>query len=220
MQSVYNSIFNKLNSQYGIQMLTISDKELTDEKWQGIPEVQMAKAFIHEGNIYINTDHASTSDSIHELTHLMLGSIRFKNPDLYYNLVQQATNFDSFQDYVDQHPNKTMSDNMEEVFVTEMSKYLAGEKSVVENLDEPILNELHYGMKRLLDTVLMGEYSVKSIPDSRLYNMSLADLVESVNSNLLESSFYGSLDDAQLHRMLSNTKSELMKKSDLKEECS
>lgn len=219
MQSVYNTIFNKLNDQYGIQMLTISDKELTNEQWQNVPEVQTAKAFIYDGNIYINTDHATASDSIHELTHLMLGSIRFKNPDLYYGLIEQAQQFTSFSDYTKQHPNKSMSDNSEELFVTEMSKYLAGEKSVVEELEPQVLNELHYGMKRLLDTVLMGEYSVKSIPDSELYSMSLADLVESVNSNLLESSFYGSLDDAQLHRILSNTKSDLIKKGDLREDC-
>ncbi|WP_415989779.1 hypothetical protein [Intestinibacter bartlettii] len=49
--------------------------------------------------------------------------------------------------------------------------------------------------------------------------MSLADLVETVNSQMLETSFYGSLDDAALHRVLANTKSDLMKKGDLREDC-
>ena len=74
-------------------------------------------------------------------------------------------------------------------------------------------------MKRLLDTALMGQYSVKSIPDSKLYRMSLADLAETVNSQMLETSFQGSLDDAALHRVLANTKSDLMKKGDLREDC-
>lgn len=150
---------------------------------------------------------------------MLLGSIRFKNPDLYYGIVQQAQNFPTFNQFMEQNPNRAINDNMEELFVTEMSKYLAGESSIIEQLDEHTINELHYNMKRLLDTALMGQYSVKSIPDSKLYRMSLADLVETVNSQMLETSFYGSLDDAALHRVLANTKSDLMKKGDLREDC-
>ena len=150
---------------------------------------------------------------------MLLGSIRFKNPDLYYRIVQQAQNFPIFNQFMEQNPNRAINDNMEELFVTEMSKYLAGESSIIEQLDGHTVNELHYNMKRLLDTALMGQYSVKSIPDSKLYRMSLADLVETVNSQMLETSFYGSLDDAALHRVLANTKSDLMKKGDLREDC-
>lgn len=219
MQGVFNQLFNKLEKQYGVQLHTISDKELTGDEWQGIPEIQTANAFIYNGDVYINTDHAKADAPIHEMTHMLLGSIRFKNPDLYYGIVQQAQNFPTFNQFMEQNPNRAINDNMEELFVTEMSKYLAGESSIIEQLDEPIVNELHYNMKRLLDTALMGQYSVKSIPDSKLYRMSLADLVETVNSQMLETSFQGSLDDAALHRVLANTKSDLMKKGDLREDC-
>lgn len=219
MQSVFNQLFDKLNKQYGVQMHTISDKELTKDEWQGIPEIQTANAFIYNGEVYINTDHAKADAPIHEMTHMLLGSIRFKNPDLYYGIVQQAQNFPTFNQFIEQNPNRAMNDNMEELFVTEMSKYLAGGTSVIEQLDEPVINELHYNMKRLLDTALMGQYSVKSIPDSQLYKMSLSDLAETVNSAMLETNFYGSLDDAALHRVLANTKSDLMQKGDLREDC-
>jgi len=49
--------------------------------------------------------------------------------------------------------------------------------------------------------------------------MSLSDLADTVNSAMLESNFYGSLDDASLHRLLANTKSDLMKNGDLREDC-
>ena len=219
MQGVFNQLFNKLERQYGVRLHTISDKELASDEWQGIPEIQAANAFIYNGDVYINTDHARADAPIHEMTHMLLGSIRFKNPDLYYGIVQQAQNFPTFNQFMEQNPNRAINDNMEELFVTEMSKYLAGESSIIEQLDEHTINELHYNMKRLLDTALMGQYSVKSIPDSKLYRMSLADLVETVNSQMLETSFYGSLDDAALHRVLANTKSDLMKKGDLREDC-
>lgn len=76
MQSVFNTIFTKLNNLYGIQINTITDKELAQKNWE--PEIQTTNAFIKDGNIYINTDHAKADAPIHELTHLLLGSVRFK----------------------------------------------------------------------------------------------------------------------------------------------
>lgn len=219
MQSVFNNLFNKLHNLYGVNINTISDKELASDKWKEVPEVQTSNAFIYKGDIYINTDHAKADAPIHELTHLLLGSIRFKNPDIYFKLIQNAQQFPNFNEFQRQNPNRTMSDIQEEAFVTEMSKYLSGQKSVIDNLPEEYLHELHYNMKRLLDTAFMGDYSVKSIPDSKLYKMSLQDLATLLNSSLLENNFIGSLNYAQIHRTLANTKEELMKSKDLREDC-
>ena len=116
MQGVFNQLFNKLEKQYGVQLHTISDKELTSDEWQGIPEIQTANAFIYNGDVYINTDHARADAPIHEMTHMLLGSIRFKNPDLYYGIVQQAQNFPTFNQFMEQNPNRAINDNMEELF--------------------------------------------------------------------------------------------------------
>ena len=45
---------------------------------------------VHNGKIYINTDRADIDAPIHEMTHMLLGSIRFKNPDLYFDLIESA----------------------------------------------------------------------------------------------------------------------------------
>lgn len=217
MQSVFNAIFTKLNNLYGIQINTITDKELAQKNWE--PEVQAVNAFIKDGNIYINTDHAKADAPIHELTHLLLGSVRFKNPDVYFKIVESAQQFPNFIQFQQQNPNRAMNDILEEAFVTEMSKYLAGEKSVIEQLPQNIIYELHYNMKRLLDSAFMGQYSVKSMSNTQLYSMSLQDLAIALNSNILENNFSGSLDEAMQHRILANTKEELIKNGDLREEC-
>lgn len=217
MQSVFNNIFTKLNNLYGIQINTITDKELAQKNWE--PEIQITNAFIKDGNIYINTDHAKADAPIHELTHLLLGSVRFKNPDIYFKIVESAQQFPNFQQFQQQNPNRAMNDILEEAFVTEMAKYLAGEKSIIEQLPQNVIYELHYNMKRLLDSAFMGQYSVKSIPNSQLYSLSLSELTTILNSNLLESNFSGSLDEAMQHRILANTKEDLIKKGDLREEC-
>jgi hypothetical protein len=52
-------------------------------------------------------------------------------------------------------------------------------------LDDNIKYELHYNIKRLLDSALMGQYSVKSLDESKLYNMSLKKLATIMQSMLL-----------------------------------
>lgn len=217
---VFSGIFDNLRNLYGIDLISITDKEISlNEDLKNIPEVLSAKAFVHNGKIYINTDRADIDAPIHEMTHMLLGSIRFKNPDLYFDLIENAQNFEIFSEMVRQNPNKTMSDILEETFVEEISRYLAGLPSAISELDNKILHKLHYNINRLLDSVLMGQYSVKSIDDASMYNMSLKDLAKMVNSSVLNTTSVSSLDDGALHRMLSNEKSDLIRQGYLEEYC-
>jgi hypothetical protein len=66
-------------------MIPITKSELSNNpEFEGIPAAQ---AFILNGNIYINTDSATIDAPIHGQLHLFLGSIRFGNPNLYFQLV-------------------------------------------------------------------------------------------------------------------------------------
>jgi len=216
-QLVFSNMFTKLREQYGIAFNQICDKDL--EKWQDIPEVQTAKAFVSNGEVYINTDLADIDAPIHEMTHILLGSVRFKHPDLYWDLVKKAKDFDHFEERLAQYPNMTREDAMEEIFVEEVGRYLSGLHSAIEDLPENIQYELHYNIKRLLDSVLMGQDSVKSIPNEDLYNLTLPQLTTYVNSMIMQPFNLVGLDEASQHRMLANTKSDLMSKGYLTEDC-
>jgi hypothetical protein len=100
----------------------------------------------------------------------------------------------------------TRDDAMEEIFVEEVGKYLAGLDNDISSLPSEIQYELHYNIKRLLDTVLMGQYSVKSINNDELYNMTLKDLTKTVNSMIMQPMSIMGLDDSASHRMLANEK--------------
>ena len=216
-RTVFTNMFDKFRNQYGINIHTITDKEL--EQWNDIPEVKTVSAFVHNSEIYINTDLADIDAPIHEMTHILLGSIRFKNPELYYQLVQTANQFEHFDERLAQYPNMAKEDAYEEIFVEEVGRYLSGLNSAISNLPINIQYELHYNIKRLLDTALMGQYSVKSIRNEQLYKMTLPELVKVVNSMMLQPFHATGLDDASMHRMLANTKSELIKNGDLEENC-
>lgn len=217
MSIVFNNIFDKLNRLYGIQYIPITCNDLTKPEWKDIAEVHTANAFIYNGNIYVNTDFAQADAPIHELTHLLLGSIRFKQPELYSSIVQTAEQFKSFPSVQRFNPNRAHSDILEETFVTEVSKYLAGMDSDVKALPDNVKYEINYHIKRLMDSIFMGSYSATTL--SHPYSMSFKQLAKELNSSVLSNSFHGSISDAALHRQLANTREELIKSHKVEEIC-
>ena len=130
------------------------------------------KIIIYNGNIYINTDIASIDSPLHEIMHLLLGSIKFSNPDLYYNLVSLSEQFTGYDKLIKTFKNRTKSDINEELFVTEFSRFMMGEDSILSELDENTMYEISYNVHRLLDSILMGNYSSNKI-SSNIYSLSL-----------------------------------------------
>lgn len=211
-RSVIINIADKLDKYYGIKFIPVTTAELGD---LGVQD--LSKSFILNNNIYVNTDLATLDSPIHEILHLILGSIKFQNPKLYTDLVKVAAQFGNFNKIAKLYPNRTQSDLYEEVFVEEFGKYLVG-NSELNKLPENIQYEISYNVTRLLDSILMGDTSVRSL-NKNIYNMSLQDLVKAVNSRLMTSTLNINLQDAALHRELGNIKEDLLRKGDLREEC-
>lgn len=213
----FNEIIDKLQTLYGINIIPITNAELSQDRWASITGTKGIKSFIYNGNIYINTDIATVDSPVHEFLHLLFGSMKYQNRALYDQLVGQAEQFDSYNTISQNYPNRTKGDINEEVFVTELAKYLTGQNNAISNLDQSIQNEIIYNVNRTLDTVLMGENSVRCVENP--YIMNLKTLARLVNSSTMISEKRGSLSDATLNRMMANTKSELMKNKELREEC-
>ena len=154
------------------------------------------------------------------MLHLIFGSIKYSEPELYQSLVDQAINFSSYNRIAKLYPNRTQNDLNEEVFITELSKYLTGKQSDLAGLDPSVMHEISYNMYRLLDTVMMGGNSVKTIPESVLYNLNMKQVARIVNSAIAQGRNVGSLDSAQVSRIMANVKSDLLSKGLLREECS
>lgn len=222
MQSIMNHCIDRLNELYGIKVNSISDEELNSEEWNElIPRDKVAKAFIYNGNIYINVDKATPDSLIHEMMHLLIGSLRFNNINLYNQLINSAESFTSYKYRARELGPKTRNDINEEIFVTELGKYLAGLPSEIEGLDNSQIYEINYHIRRALDSILMGDYSTKIFNDLELYNMTFKQVVEEVNSPIMTNQFYGTLnvEGSELHRQLNNTKSKLIEEGRLKEFC-
>lgn len=214
---ILRNALDRLQKYYGIQMIPITKSELNSPTFEGLP-VSEAQAFILNGNIYVNTDSATVDAPIHEQLHLFLGSIRFGNPNLYFQLVQSTEQLPNFEILAQEFPGRTMSDIQEEIFVNELAKYITGQSSMFDNIDQPIINTIMYNIKRDIDSIVFGKQSVKSL--SSIFNKSLIQLAEELNSDNFDIDTLGTLDDATIHRIMANTKEELINKNELMQDCS
>ena len=216
---VLNNTLQKLAKLYGINFNTVTDAELNSERWADLmPESRLVNAFIYDGQIYINVDRANLDAPLHEMLHIFVGSMRFTNPKLYQELIQLSEKFPNHDKLASQFSGKTRNDINEEVFITEVSKHLTGQKSSLTGIDEKLLYEISYNVHRVLDSVLMGTESSKTITDDRLYTLSLKDLAFELNSAIMTNNM-PPLRDSELHRTLNNMKSDLMKEGKLEEIC-
>lgn len=214
------SIFNKLAELYGIKFnqVTIADL-VSDPKFKDVLDAKHTNAFILNGEIYINMDVADVDAPIHEITHMLLGGIKYQNPELYSELVSIAEILPNYKELSKKYPARTRSDLNEEIFVTELAKFASNKYSVIQELPEFIQHEILYNIKRMLDSMLMGDVSVRTIPTDQLLSMSLPTIAEIVNSGAFNNVSRSILQDSHMHRMLNNRKSDLMNNNELKEHC-
>ena len=219
---VLNNALQKLGQLYGIKFNEITDAELNSEEWKSIiPDPSSVNAFVHNGQIYINLDRNSVDAPLHEMMHIFVGSIRFQNPSLYADLIGLSEQFPNYDKLVQQFPGRTRNDVNEEIFIQEVSRYLTGQPSNIANLDYKLQYEISYNVKRLLDTILMGQDSVKTLSDDRVFTLSLKQIAQEVNSSIMSNKFHGTVnvENAELHRVLNNMKSDLYNQGILEEHC-
>lgn len=217
---ILDTFCDKLQELYGINIVTITNEEIPNiPELAGIQDAPVSKAFIYNNTIYINTDNATIDSKVHELLHLLFSTMRDINPELYFNLISKAQSFSNFDFIAQNYPNRTMGDLLEEVFVTELAKHLSGLESSISNLSKEEYNEIYYQITRMLDTAFEGEVSTRCIPQDELYNSTFGKIGQLVNSPVTSYKFLGSLDNTKIHRILANTKSQLLKENRLEEIC-
>ena len=106
------------NEKFDIAINTMSQTELNDFGKQNGINVKNARAFIYNGQIYINSSNANVSDVFHEMAHIFLGVLKVKYPDSYQAVIakyQQKPKFKTNLDYINEaYTNFAMQDKLEE----------------------------------------------------------------------------------------------------------
>ena len=211
--TILSKQLDKMQKLYGINIIPISSDEIQE---LNIPNSSLVKGFVKNGNIYINVENSTMDTKVHELMHIFLGGVRYSNPELYFSLVNQVEQLPRYEEFASNFPNRTRGDINEEIFVQEFANYLTKSPSMFDNLGD--INELMYEIYRNIDTLIDGNYSVKSLQTS-VFGHTLEELYKDLQSENVVNKQQGSLDAATIHRTLANVKEKVMKKNLLEERC-
>lgn len=218
---VLDMAFGKLATLYGIHFKQVYLHDLhNDPMFKDVIAVDPnPKAFILNGQIYINMNNYSVDSPIHELSHMLIGQLRFAKPELYMQLISLSEQLPDYEKLARTYPNRSRNDINEEIFVTEYSKFITGQKSVFDSIDPDIAYQVQFQVNRMIDTMLEGSFGIRDFKLQDIGKYSLKQIADLVNSSKMTSVNSFPLEDSSIHRKLNNMKSEMLKSGQLKEVC-
>ena len=142
------------------------------------------RAFVLNGEYYVNIDNSSVSDPLHEFIHVILGSMKYSNNNEYEKLVYSIKNHPKFNE-VSKVYDEARFDQLEETFIklfteTVRKKILVDKIFTQESFDKAIKNSV----KEMFD--LKGSVENESMYD--LLDQEIKDILVNFNSSLIENS--------------------------------
>ena len=160
------------NSKFGLNIITMTQQELIDfDKNNNLGLHNKfskggIRAFIYNGQIYINSSNSNMSDLFHEISHVFFGMIKIKYPEAYQTLMNKYMNSKEFVNnfrYIDStYKNFSRQDQIEETVVDLIASKMFNKQSLVSEFKglefikdfDYILNKLPQIMKEQVDNGL------------------------------------------------------------------
>lgn len=205
---------NLLQDKFNIKINFIHDLELNN--FQDIPEINKARAFVKNGEYYINIDKANIAEPLHELLHMVLASMKYSDFDNYMKLVESVENHPLYNDII-QNYEEINSDVLEETFVTLFTEtvrknILASGVFTEDSFEESVKNAI----TQMFDLGV----SLNRNSTYELMDMNVKDILFDFSSNLLENrnEIYNT-DNAVKMMALSSLYRKLLKDGDLIQKC-
>lgn len=213
-----SAIGQVLQFQFGVNINMMTAAEIS-EKYPDI-NTNETKAFVRDGEIFINTTSAEATDPLHEFTHIILGVLK-ANPELrrnYEQLMYIVSNTTEgklkMQKLRDIYTNVSEMDLMEEVFVDLFSKHILGELGPgFDNLFTSIDSYMKDVTKIVFNNPIedLESFYGSSIQTVfRRFNSDVASLLDGKKINF---------SDTKQSRRLSNWISKQIEEGTIKEEC-
>lgn len=158
----------KIKDKLGINIHIETQSTLEDlfKKWN-IKIPSEVKGFVKDGEIYINSSNATDEDLFHEYTHIMLGILKARNFENYYELVKIVAESDrgsKLKEIKKQvYKNLADSDLNEEVFADLFAQYMSGK-----NLDA-FLNGTLKSARQAVDKKMGSIFGTEKITEEFYY---------------------------------------------------
>lgn len=136
--SMINTVVTALNTMFGTTANVLSEEEIASNLINdGINEknanmMAQQKAFIYNGQVYINSNKASLTDVLHEYTHLILEVMKTIQPKQYEVLMQKTyeemDKKNAIAKYQEKYPDLSMYDLVEEYFCSRFANWIIKNK--------------------------------------------------------------------------------------------
>lgn len=197
VKELFVAIQKVLADKIGVKVHLLTSAQIA-ETFKNIESIDpnTSKAFIYNGEIYVNTTIASGEDLLHEYTHILLGVLK-SNPEslahyeiLVNNVWEKANDIDRKQAMRD-YQGRSQMDIREELFARKFSEYLLNKRtdnlSQIFQEQQVYLNEyLEKGTKIIFDLLgdepLAKTYSTRQINDVfKRFSSDVATLLKSGN---------------------------------------
>ena len=208
-----NEVIDKFNERFQVGATLLTQDEISKQ----FPDIPAGtKAFIRDGNIYINGSLATSEDVIHEYTHLFLGALKAQNYDMYTKLLDKVMS--SKQDMVEStksrlrriYPNLANSDLNEEVFVKLFADFLSGKR--VDNMFDDVKTEVDSEMKSIFNLATDEDFN-------SLYRGRVKSIFQTFSKDIGRVGNGLDFSKGTVFRQAANWISDQMEKGDITERC-
>lgn len=199
-----------------------------NELFKGEIDTNTTRAFIRNGEIYLNSTLCKATDLLHEYTHLILGMLKAnKNTrSNYENLLSKVISLQStnspdgkkikaeIEKVQESYPNISEMDTYEEVFANLFSEYLIDGKDIqIFSASEKVLEKL---TENIFETPINSPEQMQSF-----YMGSIDSVFSRFNKDIAKLLSQGDLkwEDSMQYRQLSNYISDQIAKKEIEEKC-
>ena len=213
-----DAISVSLQNQFGVPIHIINSTEI-ESNFKGIADPNIDKAFIYNGEVYVNSSIASTNDLLHEHIHLILGVLK-SNPELrknYESLLNLVISTDEgikeLNRVHEKYSGLSEMDIREEVFANLFSNYMRNQTSIeTQKVFDNSESEISKLTKSVFDTDI---YDIKSF-----YGKSLVSIFSKFNKEVSKL-MQGEIDfgSTKQTRIISNWISKQINEGLIKQEC-
>lgn len=186
-----------------------------------------ARAFVMNGEVFINTDKASISDVVHEYAHLFLHGVKYDNLELYNNIIESTKEHPLYDDIATKYGHlPQQSDVNEEVFVTLLGEYmngtLRGDHQARMDENKQVVTQFSAYTKEKLDSLMSGQkQDVNTLKPEEILNMRMEDVITLVGDHVMNNRITDTTENTPLDfgKDVEALKSDLKKRGLLTEHC-
>lgn len=159
-----DAIAEVMQNKFGVKVNVMTQSEINDEmdKEDGIFKGQEfnegTKAFIYNGEIYVNSTYATDRDLFHEYAHLFMGVLKSRNKEWYVQTLNAILELSPYAQEQLQEKMKSLGrsyyDSAEEVFADLYGKYLQNNlpRQLEHIFDNDILKSVTHSIFDLADS--------------------------------------------------------------------